>query len=188
MSAFGSAPSMIGHAATFGHAPLMSSGAFRGANGAMHAPFTGSFQAPFQQGHSFGSFHHHFSCHHHHQLFAFFFAPLVALGYAYPAWYDYPYVEPDEDQTDVEEFEPYYSDWAWSAPDRAYLAQYFITPEAWLLVIRYAEQPTLAYYYDPIAGQFVGMLDLTSGEYLRWYVNTGWSDPVTFPFDLPPPI
>ncbi|MEW6270083.1 MAG: hypothetical protein AB1689_12395 [Thermodesulfobacteriota bacterium] len=140
---------------------------------------------PFHfRGPSHGGSHWH--SRHHHKNFGFFFAPLFAWGYPFPYWYDYPYVA--EPGPGVEEFEPYYSAWSWDADGRVYVARYFVTPDAWLMVLVYDDQPGLAYYYDPEADRFIGVLDLETGTFRHWYGEQGgWSEPQPFPPGPPPP-
>jgi hypothetical protein len=146
---------------------------------------SGSFSGSFGAGHG----GHCFFSHHHHRVFAFFFVPLFGFGYGFPTWYDYPYVaEPADAEPDVSEFEPYYTSWEWSPEADAHLARYYVTPDSWLLVIVYSAQAELAYFYDPMAQRFVGVLDPATGDFRHYYGDEiGWSAPTPFPDAAPPP-
>lgn len=195
----GHAGHSTGHAATSGHlssapsgrVPLAGSGVFRApfgrgvaVGGTPDLGWHGSFvRSPHTAGHG----GHCYYSRHHHKVFAFLFVPLVGFGYAYPTWYDYPYVEePIDAEADVSEFEPYYTPWMWSEEAQAFLCQYRITPDAWLLVMVYPSQPGIDYFYDPAARRFVGALDSATGEFRHWYGDeNGWSEPEPFPDSAP---
>jgi hypothetical protein len=144
----------------------------------------------FGVGHvGFGSSGQRFFCHNHQHVFGFFFVPILAYDVAYPWWYDYPYVEDTEaGQPDVEEFDPFYTPWSYSESAGAYLSEYFVTPDAWLVAMVYVGQPQRVYFFDPIGRRFVGVLDRASGDFQHRLGDERWSDPVAFPFVPPPPI
>lgn len=187
-----------GHLSESSHAPIGGPDAFRAAFGrdvltgnapgfAWHGPGrSGTFNGSFGPGHR----GHCYFSHHHHKVFGFFFLPLLGFGYGYPSWYDYPYVaEPADAESDVAEFEPYYTGWEWSPEADAALARYYVTPDAWMLLIVYRDQPELDYFYDPMAQRFVGVLDPSTGDFRHWLGDdTGWSAPAPFPDAAPPPL
>ncbi|HZR81534.1 MAG TPA: hypothetical protein VFD92_10600 [Candidatus Binatia bacterium] len=127
---------------------------------------------------------------HHGKLFGFFFTPLVAYGFAYPYWYDYPWIdEPAVAEPDVFEFEPFYTGWSRYPEAGAFICRLFVTPEAWLLVLTYFDQRDFVFYFDPVAQQFVGSLERATGDFRHWYGDaTGWGDPEPFPYAPPPPL
>jgi len=192
------AHSATGHFSEMSHAPIAGPGAFRAAFGRSVVSGTAptfAWQGPGRSGSFSGSFSHghgghcYFS-HHHHRVFAFFFVPLFGYGYGFPSWYDYPYVdEPADAEADVSEFEPYYTSWEWSPEADASLARYYVTPDAWLLVIVYPDQAELDYFYDPMAQRFVGVLDPSTGDFRHWLGDdNGWSAPTPFPDAVTPPL
>jgi hypothetical protein len=142
---------------------------------------------------------------HHHDggrgAFLFFFAPPYGYGYGYPyPSYDYgpydggSYSYPDgeyeyRDNLEFPAFTPYYGPWEWSAENGYYTSRYHLSPRSWLLVIAYPGREKLAYFYDPIARTWVGVLDRSRGEFRRWYRDERrWSDPEPFPFAPPLPL
>jgi hypothetical protein len=135
----------------------------------------------------FGSSGHHEHHHHFHgidpEFLAFFFPSFLVVGapYAYDTYDDEGY--PGEDAWT----EPYYDDWQWSDERGYYICQYFLSPEEALLVIAYPQAPDFIYYYDPVAEQYIGVLDRSTGQFRYWYADEGrWSDAVDFPFSPPP--
>jgi hypothetical protein len=178
----------------------------------------GSAQNGFFKPHM-GTFHGHGHGHHVHDQFVFFFTPLFvggfALPYAYYAPYydDYPYYpyyspdyppdayaapddtlsqgSPDEQGAPAEEsgYEPSYGDWTRSTDGSYFVCPYYLTPQNTLMVLAYPDRESLAYYYDPRARQFIGVLDRSTGNFRHWYPNENrWSSPAQFPFEMPPPL
>jgi hypothetical protein len=101
------------------------------------------------------------------------------------------YIYDDEfpEGEDWSQFEPYYGAWERSEGQDYYVCQYYLSPEAALSVVEYPSAPEFVYYYDPFAGQYIGLLERSKGKFRYWYVDDGrWSAPVTFPFSPPPPI
>jgi len=98
---------------------------------------------------------------------------------------------PDEQAPPAEEsgYEPSYGDWTRSTDGNYFVCPYYLTPQNVLTVLAYPGQQSLAYYYDPRARQFIGVLDRSSGNFRHWYASEKrWSPPVQFPFEMPPPL